>query len=75
MESPSASSSVKRRRFRVLATSTDYLAADIWADDEDNAFEIGQDLDGGLFSGVDSNWTITSVEPVADDKPFSPVND
>lgn len=65
----------KRGRFRVLAISTDYLEADIWAEDESQADTIGNDLDGCVFSSVDSDWTVMAVEAVEDGKPFAPVND
>ena len=50
------------KKFRVTAQYTIYLETDIEAEDEDQAWQIANDLDGSAFDPVeDDNWTINDV--------------
>ena len=39
----------KKKKFRVCATMTSYLYIDVEAKDEDEAYDIASDTDGGEF--------------------------
>lgn len=56
------------KTFRVVASYTTYVYVDVEAENEDQAFEIAEDMDGGEFQplhGDDmSDWTINEAEEV-----------
>lgn len=68
-----------KHKFRIYVHSIDYLIADILATDEEEAWTIARDLDGGLFRLESSRfgsgeWEIQDVRPLDDDSDFQPVN-
>lgn len=63
------------RRFRAKVQSTDWLEADFFAGNRDDAEERARSLDGGVFQRKDSDWEITDVDEIAADQPFFPIDD
>jgi hypothetical protein len=63
------------RRFRAKVESTDWLEADFFARNRDEAEEKARALDGGLFELKDSDWEITDVDEIPADEPFFPIDD
>lgn len=57
-----------KKKFIVRASYIVYLQAEIEAENEDKAFEIAQDLDGGMFEPeggtCGENWRIDDVYEV-----------
>ena len=54
-------------KFKVVASYTSYCMVEIEAEDEDQAWEIANDMDGGSFEPTDNpcgNWYITDVQEV-----------
>lgn len=51
------------KKFKVVATMTTYLTAEIEAEDVDQAYEIAHDLDGGQFTPIPDtgDWEIYEV--------------
>lgn len=50
--------------FKVKAKYTTYLVAEIEAKDEDEAYEIAHNMDGGSFDEIDvQDWDVYDVEP------------
>ena len=57
------------KKFKVLASYRTYVYAIVEAEDEDQAYEIARDMDGGEFQrdkGDDlSDWSIDDIQEVA----------
>jgi adenine-specific DNA methylase len=57
------------KKYKVLASYRTYVYALVEAEDEDQAYDIARDMDGGDFErakGDDlSDWSIDDVEEVA----------
>jgi len=53
------------KKFKVTASFSTYCTVEILAEDQDAAYDIAHNMDGGQFEpcGSDS-WTIESVEPI-----------
>ena len=54
-----------KKKFKVTAVYTSYCTAEIEAESEEQAYEIAQDMDGGLFDPIgqgDDSWRIYDVE-------------
>lgn len=55
------------KKFKVLASYTSYCTIDIEAENEDQAWELARDMDGGSFEpvrGWDGEWHISDVREV-----------
>jgi hypothetical protein len=63
---------MKTFKIRALATSVCYL--EVEAEDEDAAYRLGKDADGGVFAEEESegSWEVTGVEDLT---PPDPLND
>ena len=54
-------------KFKVVASYKSYCMVEIEAEDEDQAWEIAREMDGGAFEPTDNpcgNWFIEDVEEV-----------
>lgn len=49
------------KRFRIYAKSIAYLYADVEAEDEDEAYEMYDNMDGGAFSIEYENWEFDGI--------------
>ena len=63
------------RRFRAKVESIDWLEADFFARNQEEAAETARALDGGVFTLKSSDWEITDIVEVAADEPFFPIDD
>jgi len=67
-----------RRRYRIFAKSIDYLIADVWANDDDEARRLSLETDGGNFRVMAGNWLIEEVRHLKDEdlefESFQPLN-
>ena len=54
------------KKFRIHCESISYVYYDIEAEDEDQAYEIYRDLDGGLFIEEDGDWELSRIEELED---------
>ena len=55
-------------KYKIRATMYTYLEAEVEAEDEQHAWELGNDLDGDMFSEVPftGGWDITDVVKMED---------
>lgn len=54
------------KKYKVIASSITYYEVEIEAENEDQAYEIGHLMDGGMFKEVpnSSDWCIYKTEEV-----------
>lgn len=53
------------KKFKVIASSISYFVLEVEAENEDEAWQIGREADGGDFEpDGDGDWEIYSVEEV-----------
>ena len=68
----------QKRKYRIFAKSIDYLIADVWARDDDEAHRLSRETDGGNFKVMAGNWLIEEVRHLNDEdlafEPFQPLN-
>jgi hypothetical protein len=78
MNSKTAKIQKGKHKFRIFVRASDYLTADIWARDEDEANRIAREHDGGDFRMMAGDWNIEEVRKVSDDdlvfEGFRPLN-
>lgn len=59
------------KTYKVIASLTTYFFKHVEANNEDEAYAIGRDMDGGAFipvdQGVGGDWSIDSVYEVTND--------
>ncbi len=65
-------------KFRIFARASDYLVADIWARDEEEANRIAPEHDGGDYRTVAGSWQIEEIRKVTEEdlafESFQPLN-
>jgi hypothetical protein len=54
------------KKFKVTACYYTYCTAEVEAEDEDQAYDIARDMDGGDFTPSENNfdWHINNVEEI-----------
>jgi hypothetical protein len=54
------------KKFKVTACYYTYCTAEVEAEDEDQAYDIARDMDGGDFTPAENNfdWHINNVEEI-----------
>jgi hypothetical protein len=61
------------KKFKVLASYRTYVYAIVEAEDEDQAYEIARQMDGGEFQGDDlSDWSIDGINLEVSEDPHHP---
>ena len=55
------------KTYRFHVESIDYLYYDIEAEDEDEAYEIYRETDGGLFVNDGCDWELTRIVELEED--------
>jgi len=62
---------MEMKTYKVIASLTTYFFQHVEAENEDQAYAIAKDMDGGAFipvdQGVGGDWSIDSVREVAND--------
>ena len=55
------------KKYKVTASYLTYCTAEVEADDEDQAYEIARDMDGGDFTESRDNydWNISDIQEIA----------
>jgi hypothetical protein len=59
------------KKYKVIAKLTTYFYEHVEAENEDEAYTLAKDMDGGAFipvdQGIGGDWDIYSVEEVTND--------